>query len=167
MNNITKLRLVLAIFIAELALQFPAMAETFPDGFLTFVVAIHTPQKGTFLDEVKGDPRFHASNCSWQDVPVTGQARRKFIPAPYQAGQTVGHMRANYLVFTIECSTDVTEDIFALMGKVSLEQTQLDSSYPIKITTTIATSGPGPTGCFPRNCNGTMMKTYVPCGPLC
>lgn len=167
MTNATKIITTLLIFLAGLTSQVLARAESFPDGFLTFVVAIYTPQKGAFLDAVREDQRFKDSNCAWQDVPVTGQARRKFIPAPYQVGQTVGHMRTRYSVFVIECSTEVTEEIFALLGKVSLDLTQQQSNYPIKITANIATSGPGPTGCYPRNCNGTMQKTYVPCGPLC
>ena len=116
---------------------------------------------------VRGDSRFSESNCAWPEQPVTGKARYKFLPAPYQAGQTRFFMRANYSVFVIECSTEVTEGIFALLGKVSLDFTQQHSDYPIKITANIATSGAGPSGCFPRNCNGTMQKTYVPCGPLC
>lgn len=165
--NFKKVLSIFVISLAGMTSQILANAEDFPDGFLIFVVAIHKGDMVAFLNTVRGDPRYNESNCAWQVAPVNGVARRKFIPAPYQAGQTVGHMRANYSVFVIECSTEVTEGIFALLGKVSLDFTQENSDYPIKITATIATSGAGPTGCYPRNCNGTMQKTYVPCGPLC
>jgi hypothetical protein len=140
---------------------------TFPDGYLSLAVAIANTALPEFQTTLVADPRYAGSNCDMNVKTLASSKAKRFLPRPYKAGQTRASIARDYSVIVVVCATSVTDGIFTLLGEKSLQFTKTHPSTPVQITAMVASSLAGPSGCFPRNCNGSLRKSLSPCGPLC